>query len=209
MKYRALFIILTGVLLGFLVVLQTRSFSDVKDIIHRDSRADIFREIQILKNTNRNLEEAISLLETRLEQVSDQGEALKAIRDEIVRDKIIAGHSDISGPGVEMTVKQKIPLFWLTDIVNELFSSGAEAVSVNNIRLTNTTIGFDTLPNGQISLNGVILVTPFHFQAIGDKKVMSKALNQPQGIGQRLKESLPNVEVDIDQKDYITMQKVI
>ena len=195
--------------MGFLVVLQTRSFSDVKDIIHRDSRADIFREIQILKNTIRNLEEAISLLETRLEQVSDEGEALQAIGDEIVRDKIIAGHSDISGPGIEMAVKQNIPLFWLTDIVNELFYSGAEAVSINNIRLTNSTIGFDMLPNGQISLNGVILVTPFHFQAIGDKKVMSKALNQPQGIGQRLKESLPNVEVDIDQKDYITMQKVI
>lgn len=209
MKYRVLFIILTGVLLGFLVVLQTRSFGDVKDIIRRDSRADIFREIQILKNTNRDLEEAILLLETRFAQVSDQEEALKAIKDEIVRDKIIAGHVDISGPGIEMMVKQNIPLFWLTDIVNELFSGGAEAVSINNIRLTSATIGFDTLPNGQVSLNGVILAIPFHFQAIGDKKVLSKALNQPAGIVQRLKESLPNIEVNVDQKDYITMKKII
>ncbi len=208
MKYRALFIILTGVLLGFLVVLQTRSFGNVKDIIRRDSRTNIFHEIQILKNTNQNLRETVLELETRLAQVSNQEEALRAIKDEIIRDRIIGGGVDVSGPGIEMWVKRNIPLFWLTDIVNELFSSGAEAVSINNIRLTNTTVGFDILPNGQIALNGVILATPFHFQAIGERKVLLKALNQPQGIVQRIKESLPNVEVSVEQKDSITMQNV-
>ncbi len=208
-KYRDLTIIITGILLGFLVVLQSRSFGDVQNQIGRDSRANVFREIQILKDTNQNLGDEITDLETQLDQASNQEQALKGIQDEIQKDKVIAGHVDVSGPGVELTVKNVLPALWFTDIVNEMWSAGAEAVSVNDIRLTNTTIGFDTLPNGQISLNGVILTAPYRFDAIGDKKTLDDALSQTGGIIQRIRDSIAGVDVSIDQKDLVQMVKVI
>lgn len=195
--------------MGFLVVLQSKSFSGVREIIRRDFHANIFREIHILKTTNQNLEDTIGELETGLLKASDQEQALKVIGDEIARNKIIAGHVDISGPGIELIIKQNIALFWLTDIVNELLASGAEAISINNIRLTDSTIGFDILPNGQVSLNGVILTVPYNFHAIGNKKVIYTSLTQSHGIVQRFKESIPNLEIILDQKDVINMQKAL
>jgi len=207
-KYRDLTIIITGILLGFLVVLQARSFSNIQNIT-RDSQANVFQEIQILKTTNENLADEITNLENQLSKASNQEQALNSIQDEIQKDKIIAGQVDIAGPGIELTVKNELAGIWFTDIENELWAAGAEAVSVNDIRLTNTTAGFDTLPNGQISLNGVILTAPYHFDAIGDKKTMTEALGQTAGIIQRIKGSVPNVDIAVDPKDLIQMQKVL
>ncbi len=209
MRYRDLTIIITGILLGFLVVLQSRSFGNVQDRIARDSRANVFREIQILKNTNEDLGDEIADLEDQLAKASDQEQALKGIQEEIQKDKMIAGHVNVTGPGVELTVKNNLPALWFTDIANELWSAGAEAVSVNDVRITNTTAGFDTLPNGQISLNGVILSSPYHFGAIGDRKTLSEALNQPAGIIQRMKDNIPGIEITLDQKDLLQMEKVL
>ena len=208
-KYHDLTIIITGILLGFLVVLQTRSFGAVTDKVGRDSIANVFREIQILKNTDENLNDEILNLEDQLSKASNQEEALKAIKAEIEKDKMIAGAVTVNGPGIEFKIKNNLQALWFTDIVNELWSAGAEAVSVNNIRLTNTTVGFDTLPNGQISLNGVILAASYSFDAIGDKKTLTEALNQTAGIIQRLKESVMGVDFAVEQKDVIQMEKVV
>jgi len=206
---RQLSILITSILVGFLIVMQARSFTDVTAMIGRDTRADVFREIKILKTTNENLTDEISGLEDRLAKTSDNEKALQGIKDEIEKYKIFTGRVNVSGPGIVLTVNKDIKAIWLTDIVNELYSAGAEAVSVNGIRLTDAGGGFDTIPNGQILLNGVILKEPYVFSAIGDKKVLQDALEQPQGILKRLRQSLGGVDVKLEQKDQVTMEKVL
>ncbi|HRY91175.1 MAG TPA: DUF881 domain-containing protein, partial [Candidatus Gracilibacteria bacterium] len=66
-----------------------------------------------------------------------------------------------------------------------------------------------TIPNGQIMLNSVILKSPYKIEAIGDKNTLADALSQPQGIIQRLKESVAAVTPELQQKDLIKMDKVI
>ena len=209
MKFRPIALTITGLLLGFLMVIQSRSFRDVQEIYGRDSRANIFREIQILKRTNENLADEIKDLERQLNKTSDQQQALNVVQEEIKKDRILAGHTDIFGPGVTLSLKKDVPVIWMTDIVNELWSAGAEAVSVNNIRLTNSTSGFDVLPGGQISLNGVVLNAPYVFSAIGDKKVLADSLNQRQGIIERLEVSMQGVSASVEGKDDISMKKVL
>jgi uncharacterized protein YlxW (UPF0749 family) len=206
---RQLSIIITSVLVGFLIVLQARSFTGVTDTIGRDTRADVFREIQILKNTNESLTDEIKDLEDQLAKTSNNEKALEDIKNEIEKYKIISGRVDISGPGITLKINNDIKAIWLTDITNELFSAGAEAVSVNNIRLTDATSGFDTIPNGQILLTGSIVKAPFTFSAIGDKKTLQEALEQPQGILQRMKQSIPGMDYALEQKDVIEMGKVL
>jgi len=202
-------ILLTSVLLGFLIVMQARSFTDVTAVVGRDTRADVFREIKILKTTNENLEDEITTLEDQLSKTSDSGKALQGIADEIQKYRLLTGRINVTGSGIELAVNGDVKALWLTDIVNELFNAGAEAVAVNGIRLTDKTIGFDTIPSGQILLNSIILKKPFVFTAIGDKQVLSDALQQPQGILQRLNQSLGGVEVALVQKDDVTMEKVL
>lgn len=202
-------ILLTSVLLGFLIVMQARTFTDVTAVIGRDTRADVFREIKILKSTNENLEDEIGDLESQLEKTSDSGKALEGIAEEILKYRLLTGRVNVNGPGVELKVGGEVKALWLTDIVNELFNAGAEAVAVNGIRLTDKTIGFDTIPNGQILLNGAILKSPFIFTAIGDKEVLRDALEQPHGILQRLGQSVGGVETALDARDSIEMEKVL
>lgn len=208
-KRNQLFILLTAVLLGFLIALQAKSFSDVSDVISRNSRADVFRELQILKSTNEGLADEIKALEIQLEKLSNNQDALDSITEEIEKYKILTGRMDISGPGISFKVSGGIKDIWLTDIVNELLSAGAEAVSVNSIRLTNKTIGFDTIPNGQILLNGVILSEPYTIEAIGDRKVLNGALSQPRGIIERIRQNIDGVVIELEEKDLVTMKKVV
>lgn len=209
MKNRQVYILITAIILGFLISMQSRAFTDYTDVIRRNNRADVFREIQILKTTNENLEDEIEDLEERLDKTSNSQEVLEGIRKEIERNRILAGRVDISGPGVVVTIGHVIKALWLTDIVNELFSAGAEAVSFNNIRLTDKTVGFDTIPSGQILLNGVILEVPYAIAAIGDRETLEQAIIQPQGILDRMNQSLGSVNVKVEQSDIITMQTIL
>ena len=209
MKNRDLSIIITSIMLGILMVVQSRSFTDLTQVVGRDSRANAFREIQILKQTNQNLNDEIGGLETDLSKAQDQDKSVQALKDDIEKYKILTGSVDVSGPGIELKVSGDLKAIWLTDIVNELFSAGAESVSVNGIRLTDTTNGFDPIPKGQVLGRGSILITPIVFDAIVDKKTLQDALQQPQGILQRMRNSLGSIGVTLEQKDLIEMQKVI
>lgn len=209
MHKRQFSILFTAIFLGVLIALQANSFRGYSDVITRNSRSDIFREIQILKTTNDNLEEEIEGLEKQLEKTADQQQNLQSIQEEIEKYQILSGNIDITGPGIQLKINKDIKAIWLTDITNELFSAGAEAVSVNSIRITNKTSGFDTIPNGQILLNSVILNKPYTIEAIGDKKLLDQALSQPQGIIDRMQQSLGNIDFTLEEKDFIEMKKVL
>ena len=209
MHNRNVYIAITAIVLGFLIVLQARSFTDFTDTIRRNDRADIFREIQILKTTNENLEEEIGALEKRLQETSDAGLAIEGIKKEIERNKILAGRVDVSGPGITITVNNSIRALWLIDIVNELFSAGAEAVSVNGIRLTDKTIGFDTIPSGQILLNGSLIDMPYKIDAIGYKTTLEQVILQPSGILAKMAQSITDSNFKVEQKDLIQMPRTI
>lgn len=206
---RELSLLLTATLLGLLIVIQAKSFEDVSDVISRNSRSDVFREIQILKKTNDDLNDEIADLQNQLEKVSNNQDALESVREEIEKYRILTGRLDVSGPGINLKIEGNVEALWLTDIVNELFEAGAEAVSVNSIRLTNSTTGFDTIPSGQIVLSSVILSHPYTIEAIGDKTVLEEALIQPTGIVERMNRGLEGIQVLVEQKDFIKMGKIL
>lgn len=209
MKKRELSILITAILVGILIIMQGKAFTGVDQMVSRDARTDIFRELQILKNTNDNLQDEVKDLEDQASRMSGQDNALQAVAEDIKKYMMVSGQTVIKGEGISLEVNGDVKALWLTDIANELYSAGAEAISVNGIRLTDSTSGFDTIPNGQIMLNSVILKYPYKIEAIGDKKTLSDALSQPQGIIQRMKDSLPAVTATLDQKEVVQMDKVI
>lgn len=198
----------TGLVLGFLIITQARYFTSYVSSVGRDSSENIFRKIQILKTTNDELADVVADLEFQLEEVSGQADALKSIEREITKNKMIAGDIKVFGPGIEIKIENDISAIWFTDLVNEMLSSGAEAISINNIRLTDATIGFDTLPNGQIMVNNVILNPPYTFNAIGDRLNLKQALESTGGIMERLKAAYVDLKITIKEKDRIEMEKI-
>jgi len=54
---KKIFVLFTALLLGFFVVVQSRSFESVNDLFFRDIQSNIFQEIRILKEKKRRFEE--------------------------------------------------------------------------------------------------------------------------------------------------------
>jgi uncharacterized protein YlxW (UPF0749 family) len=187
---------------------QARYYTSYVSSDGRDSSENIFRKIQILKTSNDELEDEIADLEAQLEDLSNQALALESIEKDIEKNRVIAGDVPIYGPGIKLEFGTEISEIWLTDLANELLASGAEAISVNNIRLVDSTVGFDTLPNGQIMLNSVILTPPYTFSAIGDKSTLKQAIEAPRGILDRISGAFNEFEYTLEEKDRIEMEQV-
>lgn len=201
---KKIYILVTAVLLGFFAVVQSRSYGNV-DFLLRDAESNIFQEIRILKQKNEDLKSEISELELTLSQLADQNLALQAIEDEIKKYRKLSGGLSIFGPGLTVTIDGTITTPWMIDLVNDFFSSGAQAVAVNGIRLVNPTIGFDTLPQGQILLNGSILSPPYVFDVIGESSSLKNILELPGGVFDRLKSAFPGIKIETVSKDIIQM----
>lgn len=199
-------ILLSTLLLGFFLVIQLRSFATVNEIIFRDQESNVFQEIQILKDKNDDLNDEVLELEKTISQLADQNSALQAIDDEIAKYKKLSGDFSIFGPGITVTLEGNISTAWVIDLINEFFNSGAQAVSINGIRITNKTVGFDTLPQGQILLNGSILSPPYSFDVMGESEVLMTILELPGGIFERLQSNFPGLKIDMMRKEVIQMQ---
>lgn len=182
------------------------SFVGIHDFTGRDNPGDLFQEIKILKSKNSDLNEEVKGLEKSLDELTDQDKALSSIGDEIIKYKKLSGENSVYGPGVLITISDHISTQWMTDLVNEFFSYGAQAISINDIRLTNKTIGFDMLPKGQIFLNGSVLSAPFSIKIIGDASNVVNFINSPGNIISRLNLAYPKIKIVIDRKDILQMK---
>lgn len=200
-------ILITSFILGVFFVVQSRSFEGITQLATRDSASNTFRELQVLRDTNRNLQSEISNLEDLLTKTKDSSLSLKVLEGEIAKFEVINGRQVIYGPGIAVAVPDRTDIASLIDLSNELLSSGAEAISVNGVRFLGNSFGLDGIPNGQILLNGSILQPPYIFSAIGDSTTLENSLRQSGGIIQRYERKHPGKTLRIQKKDRIDMEK--
>lgn len=112
------------------------------------------------------------------------------VERELRAARILAGTVPLVGPGVSVTISdgkmdevamaQFITHDWdLRSVVNELFAAGADAVSINSARVTETTGIFCVGP--VVRVGTMQIGPPFIIRAIGQSGVLSAALNLPGG----------------------------
>lgn len=206
MTQRHLQIFSLAVLIGILIILQIRSFGNVTDVYLRDSASNAFQEIKILKVKNTSLRNEIKEIEDFTGQLSNQSSALAAINEEIKKYRKLSGNYGVFGPGITIVIENKqLYTPWVTDMVNDLFNSGAEAVSVNGIRIVNSSAGFDTLPLGQILLNGSILTSPYVFESVGEPTKIIEFLELPGGIFDRLEAGFPGIIINVAKREVLQL----
>jgi len=208
MTEKKIYIMIMATMLGIFIVAQGRWFMGENSVFSRDTQSNVFQEITILKNKNEDLKNEIENLDSILQQLRDQNSALEIIEEEVEKYKKLNGEFPIFGPGVSLTIDTQLETPWVIDLINEFFNSGVQAVSINGIRITNNTAGFDTLPQGQILLNGSILPSPYIFDVIGEPSLIIDILELPGGILDRLEKAFPRIEIDTEIKEIIQMGKI-
>ncbi len=151
--------------LGLLIALQLKNmnasnlqaFYAKQDLTElQDQVMTLMRENADLSNKNKNLSDLISSMG---DELSGDNKSLKSIIDEKSKAEIFAGLTDVSGkglqiimnPGTDVSVKASRLLL----LVNELRSSGALAISINDDRIVAMSEIRDTgVTNPQIVING-------------------------------------------------------
>lgn len=172
--------------LGFAAVTQVRTND-------HDSTYAGYREqdlIDVLNglagSTQRAQSDIARLQDTRNSLLSDTAKR-KAAQDEATTQvnnlKILAGLVPVSGPGVRIHIAERVSQVKVADfldLVEELRSSGAEAIQVNGkVRLVAQS-SLDQSADG-LMVDGQLLVPPYTVDAIGEPSTLAGAISFARG----------------------------
>ena len=103
----------------------------------------------------------------------------------MIQAQAIAGLTDVKGDGIIITYTEdenselgKIEDRHLIELVNELRLAGAEAISINDQRITNMSDIINVMIDGKefILVNRKRMTSPYIIKAIGDQKYLESAL---------------------------------
>lgn len=193
-----------GIVIGLLIVQQFNTLRKLDRNDSRDTNYNAFRAIKVLQENNRNLSAEIDTLREKLKQYTSQAQKINVLQEDIKKNQLIAGTVSVSGPGILLKIERTIDAVWMVDLVNELFSVGAEAIAINGIRLTNDTLGFSHVGQ-QITLGGVTLAAPYLVTAIGKADTLKDALEQSGGILKRLQAQYPALPLTLTKEINLKM----
>jgi len=177
--------------------LQTASESDLSQIV-----GNLNSEIYALKAENADLRLQLFKIErANNDSAAVMSESFKNLNNL----KIIAGLTTVVGPGVKVRVLDRnnsINENDLVDIITELRVGGAEAISINGIRIVTQT---GVTKKGQrIFVGDYQISAPYEISAIGNPDVLQETLAIAGGIKDKLS-SLTGVKASIAKNSMINI----
>ena len=171
---------------------------------------EILNELSAVKAEKETLIEEIERLEEQLDKIqnsaSEESAVVKNLTDELNRYKSFSGMTKVSGTGIVVTIDNPpsdinatldkniaYDYKMMLDLINELNSAGAEAISINEQRMVNNTeVRF---AGNQVNVNTLPISPPFVIKAIGSSETLDSAIHIRFGIVQLLQEAGYYVEV--------------
>lgn len=148
--------------------------------------------------------------------VSTSDETSEDVKEQLQENNAALGFTEVVGPGVTITLidgevtGSKLDLSSylvhysdLIEVINALNNAGAEAISVNDVRITNTTA--ITCAGNIIKINNEKVGVPFVINAIGLPEKLYGAVTMLGGYIDKLKED--GVSVKIEKQNSITIPK--
>lgn len=206
------------ILLGVLVAVQFKvQRSRVKEPTEMGDLRVQLKSIESERNKmSTELQETRNRLLEMEKSLSDGQNLTRTTRAEIERARLEAGLLPLHGQGVVCRLTDSSrkpspdddPYFYIVHdvdlqaLVNELWASGAEAVSVNDQRIVARTSIRCVGPT--ILVNAVRLAPPYEVKGIGNANDLYTALNMPGGFLQSMDmQRTMGVEVKVEKRDDV------
>lgn len=188
-------IALASVFMGVMISIQFR----VQTVNHQPNKmSDLLAMYKNLETERNKLQEDLRVSRDRLSEIETNLSKTeghdKELVQQMVESRIQAGLLPMKGPGITIRLSdsprkpaadEDTHYFIVHDVdlqtlVNELWAAGAEAVSINDVRIVNRTPIRCVGPT--ILINAVRLASPYLVRAIGPKDDMDGGLRMPGGF---------------------------
>ena len=138
-----IYLAVTFVLLGILISTQIQTQHRLMSDLSMQTTSDLSIMLKNLTDKRWQLSEAIDEAEDNLityqNDYQNDAELIDRINNELNRLQLINGTAKVHGSGIQITVSGNMLASDLIVILNELWAAGAEAVAVNDYRITATT----------------------------------------------------------------------
>ncbi len=167
--------------------------------------------------------EELGALEKRLKEIEEtkamDDESLNNLVINVEKYKMASGSSDVAGPGVFIVIKDPPAMDdhlgagessiaynpdLLLSVVNKLKEAGAEAISINEQRIVNTTE--ISLAGNNIVINGKDTAPPYAIKAIGNPETLQSAITIRGGIVEEMK-NIHGLVVNVKQEEYLQIAR--
>jgi len=141
------------------------------------------------------------------DKMQSNAETKELVNKELTEAKRNFGITDVTGDGIIVILTDREETTYvakdLLELVNELRDAGAEAISINNQRITNITDIVDV--STSIIVNSEKITSPYTVKAIGDKTYLKSALTIKNGYVD-LKEK-EEYKIKIEEKNSMKINK--
>lgn len=215
-------IALIFLILGYMVTTQISTIN--KQTITTDeekANPEIIIENEHLRKQKEELKKEIDELNAKAKEFEEAAagrtEESKLLLQELQQTRLQTGAVDVKGQGIIIYIDPKKNLFAndikfrpiygenLLGIVNELNAADAEAISINDIRLTARSGIRDGGDNIIINNERISPKQRVVIKAIGNRKLLQQAVNFPGAIPDGL---LKMCEVTFDISDEVVIKKI-
>ncbi|AFV12173.1 hypothetical protein Tph_c19790 [Thermacetogenium phaeum DSM 12270] len=181
-------VFITFLLLGLLLTVQFRTQQSYLSDLSQQKTEDLVTMLNKLYEKKNSLEREIFTLDEQQRSFSADvfaGEALtRDLRQELLRQQMALGLVPVKGPGITVTFEATPPIVYLDiiDVINELWASQAEAIAINDIRVTTWTKIYWNKQNLALTVDGQIVPFPCTIKAIGDPEQLESGLRLLGGV---------------------------
>jgi uncharacterized protein YlxW (UPF0749 family) len=172
-----------ALIIGVLLVGQLRSQARPIELSNLSAQ-ELSALIETLNASNVDLGDGLEELRTEIreyERAAVEGQSDMEISEEALLGlSAFGGLVGVEGQGIQIQAEGSFDPIAVNDLIHELRNAGAEAIAVDDIRITASSIA--VLGTSAIEIDGVAIGSSFEIGAIGSPDGLAAAIERPGGI---------------------------
>lgn len=172
-------IVLVSIMLMQFRTVEQTDITEIENMRESELRVSLSEWKTKYEDVAKQLEDINERIEDYNKTIKDNAEASELIEEELKESNTLVGKTDVYGEGIIITIghSDSFQFYseYLLELINELRYAGAEAISINDVRVLSTTEIVDFL--SYISVDQERLEEPYVIKAIGDSEYMYSILN--------------------------------
>lgn len=174
--------------------------TDIENMREEELREQISAWKSKWEEANEKLEETNAKINEYNQKIESNEEASELLEEELKKSQLILGTTDVIGDGVVVTLTDTedntITAEDLVNLVNELRFAGAEAISINGVRIISMT-DFANIDSYIIVKPSQRLISPYVVKAIGNQTyLVSNLCLKNSGFVDKYNDSGKSVKLD-------------